>query len=151
MVHSAPTALAAALLAAAVVVLSVPRGGSAEMARTHPRHLDGGKEVLRGQPNSEIPDYKNAGPNSRVLLERRQSLARLGGPDQRLSEACRRGQFRQARDRRYVAVLDKSIYGAGIGGSSALHDPGRIAQPGLVYIFVGQGTTNCRVYVGGGV
>lgn len=133
-----------------VLLLTGPATAVADMAKTHPSHMDGSNGATRGGgTGGPVPDYRNADPNSRIILRRRGGLDGLGRPSQRFSEACRKGQFRQKLDRRYVALLDKSVYGAGIGGSRGLYDPGRIGQAGLVYVFVGQGTTNCRVYVGG--
>ena len=63
-----------------------------------------------------------------------------------LSRACRRGAFKQAADRRYVAVLGEEVYGAALGGQPGLVDREARALPEVLYIFKGQGTTRCRVY-----
>ena len=144
------TGLTALALAALVLTVAGSAVARADMAKTHPNHMDGGAgTAIGGAAGGPVPDYRNAPRNSRIVLRRKRGLDGIGRPNKRFSAACRRGQFRQKLDRRYVAVLDKSVYGAGVGGSGALYDPGRIAQQGLVYVFVGQGTTNCRVYIGG--
>ena len=143
--------IALALLLLAPCVSSAEAGMTAT-DRSHivPGSGQGGGTVLRGGlPQPSLPDYRERNTRTRVVLRRRASLASLGGPNGRLSRACREGQFRQSIDRHYVAVLDGRIYGAAIGGKRGLVDRLRLGNPGLVYIFVGQGTTSCRVFVGG--
>ena len=63
-----------------------------------------------------------------------------------MSRACRKGSFKQRHQHRYIAVLNDEIYGAAIGGHAGLIDRVGLSQPRVVYVFLGQGTTNCRVY-----
>ena len=122
-------------------------GSQAQLTRTDPDHYGDGPASggLTGA-NPTQPDYRSANPRSRVLMRRRRDLRDGGPPDARLTRACRNGEFRQVREHRYVAVLNDKVYGAGIGGGRMLYDPMRQAQDGIVYAFLGQGTTNCRVY-----
>ena len=137
-------ALALALLA----LTGTP--GRAQLATTDPSHYSQGVGAPAGGfPESGLRDFRGPKYQRRVVLKRRAGLQQLGQPDPRLSRACREGRFRQVVDRRTVALLDDRTYGAAIGGSAGLHDPRGQAQVGLVYVFVGQGTTNCRVHVGG--
>ena len=134
-----------ALLSSLVLLLA--SGSQAQLTRTDRDHYGDGPASggLTGA-NPTQPDYRSANPRSRVLTQRRRSLRDNGPPDTRLTKACRNGEFRQVREHRYVAVLGDRVYGAGIGGGRMLYDPMRLAQQGIVYAFIGQGTTNCRVY-----
>ncbi len=86
-----------------------------------------------------------------VLLRRAEPLNNFAEPSTQHSRACRSGRFRQRQDRRYIAVLNGKTYGAAVGGHGGLRDRGRLSIPGMIYIFVGQGTTNCRVYQAGDI
>jgi hypothetical protein len=63
-----------------------------------------------------------------------------------LSRACNRRLFRQKRDQYLIAVVDGRTYGAAVGGHSSLIDRANMAEQQIVYLFRGQGTTDCRVY-----
>ena len=119
----------------------------AQLTRTDPDHYGAGPAAGGlANPGRGLRDFRSPNPRARVLMQRRRDLTRSSPPDKRLTEACRRGDFRQVREHRYVAVLNKQVFGAGIGGGAMLHDPMRLAQQGIVYAFIGQGTTNCRVF-----
>lgn len=137
---------------ATVVLLSslfllLASGSQAQLTRTDPEHYgDGPSSGGLTTPNPTDPDYRSPNPRARVLMRRRRDLRNSSPPDPKLTKACRNGEFRQVREHRYIAVLNDKVYGAGIGGGRMLYDPMRQAQDGIVYVFVGQGTTNCRVY-----
>ncbi|MEM7171366.1 MAG: hypothetical protein AAF530_14430 [Pseudomonadota bacterium] len=63
-----------------------------------------------------------------------------------LSKACSQGHFRQAVQHHLVGIFQKSVYGAAVGGHASLIDRRQLAKENVVYVFKGQGTTNCRVY-----
>ena len=128
------------------LVLLLASGSQAQLTRTDRDHYRDGPSGGLTVPRSTEPDYRSLNPRSRVLMRRRRDLRNGGPPDSRLTKACRNGEFRQVREHRYIAVLNDKVYGAGIGGGRMLYDPMRQAQEGIVYAFVGQGTTNCRVY-----
>ena len=139
--------LGAAALLLCLALASAP--AQAGVTTTNRSHILPNNGRSGGLPQPSLPDFREPGIRMQVILRRSAGLGRLGGANARLSRACREGQFRQAIDRRYVAVLDGKIYGAAVGRSRSLVDRQRLANPGLIYIFVGQGTTSCRVYVGG--
>ena len=89
---------------------------------------------------------KQARAGSRVLLrdEGRLPDKWVLSPD--LSKACNRRLFRQKRDSFFIAVVDGRTYGAAVGGHGSLVDRGKMAEKQVVYLFRGQGTTDCRVY-----
>jgi hypothetical protein len=130
-----------------LLLATLPAAGEAQLERTNPQHFGSGPgDDLYLNEGRSLPDYKTPNPRSRVLTRRDRDLTDFGAPDRRLSAACRKGDFLQRTDHRYVAVLNDKVYGAVLGGSRMLHDPQRMAQSGIIYAFVGQGTTNCRVY-----
>ncbi len=120
----------------------------AEISVTHPRHYANPPKRVTTQP-AAIPHGRTGLPplRPRVLVR---SDERLGGGnwnlDRVLSDYCREGQFRQRRDRRFVAILDGRTYGAATASKASLYDPRGVATPGNVYVFRGQGTSRCRVY-----
>jgi hypothetical protein len=142
--------LSIGLFAAVLLAASAPRG-QAQLVHTDPDHYSSGagQSVAPLDDGRGVPDFRSKNPTSRVLMEARRRLQDSGPPDRRLTDACRDGRFRQAVEHRYIARLDGRTYGAGIGGRPMLHDPQRMGQPGVLYVFVGQGTTNCRVYTMG--
>ena len=136
----------------AIAILCLLLGGAAAqagMSSTNRMHLTPNSGVSGGLPQPSLPDFREPGNRKRVILRRTVAPDRLGGVNRKLSRACREGLFRQTIDRRLVAVLDGRIYGAAVGGRSSLVDPLGLANRGIIYIFAGQGTTSCRVYVGG--
>lgn len=144
--------------AALLLLASSASAAQAGLATTNRSHIDPGSSAGAGTVapgptgrarRSSLPDFRQPAFRMRVILRREGPLANLGGPNRPLSKACRAGRFRQSVDRLFVAVLGGRIYGAAMGGRSGLFDPQRLASDGLVYVFVGQGTTSCRVYVGG--
>ena len=118
----------------------------------------GGGSTL-GSPGAQVPLHEPLSPRKRrqpkqtsiVLLRRGEPLNSFAEPSTQHSRACRNGRFRQRQDRRYIAVLNGKIYGAAVGGHGGLRDRSRLSMPGMIYIFVGQGTTNCRVYQAGDI
>lgn len=138
-----------AYLALALAAASLPLGGGATaqggLQSTHPQHFSSGPGHLpKVQDNSTTaPDPK---PRSRILMARARDLTRNARANARLSRACRGGAFRQRRDHAYAVRLGERLYGAAIGGSASLFDPQGLGNLGMVYAFVDQGTTRCRVY-----
>ncbi|MGF1610125.1 MAG: hypothetical protein ACFCUQ_12060 [Kiloniellales bacterium] len=141
-------AVVAGLFVTLLLAAQAP-GSRAQLSQTDPNHYGSGVGQSRA-PATEgrgVPDFRSRNPNSRLLMDSGRRLRDGGPPDRRLTQACRNGRFRQAVDHRFVARLDGQTYGAGIGGRSMLYDPQRMAQDGILYVFVGQGTTNCQVYM----
>ena len=137
-------AFAASFLIAALLLGAA--GSEAQLARTHPRHYGSGLGGSGDLNARGLPDYRTPNPHSRVIMRRRRGLQESGRPNQKLTRACRSGELRQTVDHRFVAVLGDKVYGAGIGNHGSLRDAKKLTQAGIVYVFVGQGTTNCRVY-----
>lgn len=134
----------------AIVCLALGIGSAqAAMSTTNRSHLTPGNGQSSGIPQPSLPDFREPGTRKRVLLNRKASISSLGQPNPKLSRACRQGLFRQKIDHHFVAVFDRRVYGAAKGGTGSLVDRQRLGSPGLIYVFLGQGTTSCRVYVGG--
>lgn len=129
------------------LVAMTTEADAGSLTRTNPAHYGGNDSGANGTlPQPGLRDFRERKITSRVVLRRDQSLRDSGRPNRRLSQACREGQFRQTTEHRLIAIMDKRSYGAAIGNTSSLYDPQRRGQDGIVYAFVGQGTTNCRVY-----
>lgn len=137
------------VLITAVISLEV----AAEINVTHPRHYANPPKRVTTQP-AAVPHGRTKLPalRPRVLLRSDEALgAGNWNLDRVLSDYCREGQFKQRRDRRYVAVLNGRTYGAATASKAALYDRRGVATPGTVYVFRGQGTSRCRVYHQGDV
>lgn len=129
------------------LIAAMTDAAAASLTRTDPAHYGGsGSNASGALPQPGLRDFRERKITSRVVLRRDQSLRDSGRPSRRLSGACRDGEFRQTVEHRRIAIMDKRSYGAAIGNTKSLYDPQRRGQDGIVYVFVGQGTTNCRVY-----
>lgn len=133
------------------LVLALTTGGSlalAEMVTTDPSHI--------GTPPRSAPLVVPTGglarktqqpeKRDRILVRREAPLGQSATADKSLSAACRAGEFRQRQDQQQIAILDGQVYGAAVAGQSSLYDPRGRGTLGIVYLFIGQGTTYCRVY-----
>lgn len=134
---------------AALGLLLAGTAAQAQMSTTNRMHMSPGTGQSTGLPQPSLPDFREPATRKRVILRRKAPIGRFGSANAKLSRACREGSFRQTIDRRLVAVLDGKVYGAAVGGRNSLVDPLRLGNRGIVYVFVGQGTTSCRVFVGG--
>jgi hypothetical protein len=92
------------------------------------------------------PDVRYQKRGSRIVYRSAEPLGSTWQANPEMSRACRRGEFTQRADRRYVALLDKDVYGAAIGGHASLIDKAGLAEVSVLYLFSHQGTTHCRVY-----
>ena len=63
-----------------------------------------------------------------------------------LSKACRQRNFRQKRENFFIGQVNGVTYGAAVGGHGSLVDRVKLAENQVIYLFRGQGTTDCRVY-----
>jgi len=89
---------------------------------------------------------KQVRAGSRIVLRDEGRLIEKWVLSANLSKACSKRLFRQKRDNFFVAVVDGRTYGAAVGGHGSLVDRQKLAEKQVVYLFRGQGTTNCRVY-----
>jgi len=129
-----------------VFLLCGGTGFASEISGTHPTHITSSKSKLEGSFGTppEQPAYPYAG--GQVVVNSPDPLQESWKVSAELSSACSRGHFKQKRQHGLVAVMDGRKYGAGVGGHSSLIDPRKLAKPQVVYVFTGQGTTDCRVY-----
>lgn len=134
------------VLALAISAGAAVPSGAGELLSTHPSHyanpgatLQGGGSAIRGRT-------KQARPGSHVIVRDDGALVERWRLSPEFSRACNRRLFRQKRDQYLVAVVGGRTYGAAVGGHSSLIDRAKMAQNQIVYLFRGQGTTDCRVY-----
>lgn len=140
-------------MVASLLVALLASEVTAEITVTHPQHYANPPKRVTTQP-AAVPHGRTRLPATRPRVLMRSDEALGAGNwnlDRVLSEYCREGQFRQQRDRRYVAVLNGRIYGAATASKATLYDRRGVAAPGTVYVFRGQGTSRCRVYHQGDV
>lgn len=120
--------------------------GAADLVTTHPSHYarPGAGGAAGGSPLFDRTKQVRAGSN--VIVRDDGALLEnwLLNPD--LSKACNRRLFRQKRDQYLIGVVDGRTYGAAVGGHSSLIDRAQVSDEQVVYLFRGQGTTDCRVY-----
>lgn len=83
---------------------------------------------------------------SRVIYKTTDPISKLFTKDKELSRACQRGRFLQKKEMQYIAVVDGRKYGAALYQSNMLHDPKKLAGKDKIYLFKGQGTSNCKVF-----
>ena len=89
---------------------------------------------------------KQVRAGSRILVRDEGRLLEQWVLNSDLSKACRKRQFRQKRENFFIGVVDGRTYGAALGGHGSLVDRAKMAENQVVYLFRGQGTTECRVY-----
>ncbi len=99
---------------------------------------------VRPRPVDPKIDYQRRG--SRVVFRSAEPRDDAWTYNAEMSRSCRRGNFKQRADRRFVALFGEDVYGAAIGGHASLIDNVRLGEASVLYIFRGQGSTRCRVY-----
>ena len=119
---------------------------AADLVTTNPKHYANPGASMPSGSDSIFNRTKQARAGSRVVVRDDATLTTnwLLNPD--LSRACNKRQFRQKRDQYLIGVVEGQTYGAAVGGHSSLYDPAKMAVSQVVYLFRGQGTTDCRVY-----
>ena len=109
-------------------------------------------EFIKPGSGVQIPSYRKAPDIRQVLRDGRvihREAVALTTPwviNKELSQACSRGLFKQHRDRHFIAIFDRRVYGAAVGAHGSLVDKTGLAEKQVIYLFDGQGTTDCRVY-----
>jgi hypothetical protein len=129
-----------------LLAMGIAVAGAAELVTTNPAHYAHPSETIGGSDASLFDRTKQARPGSHVILRDNGKLTERWVISVDLSRACAKRLFRQKRDQYLVGVVDGRTYGAAVGGHSSLVDRGKMAKDQVVYLFWGQGTTDCRVY-----
>ncbi|MEO3430188.1 hypothetical protein AAFN88_15105 [Pelagibius sp. CAU 1746] len=125
---------------------AAPAAGAAELMSTHPSHYRSSGEAVNGGSTSILGRTKQVRAGSRVIVRDEGALLERWVLNTDLSRACNRRLFRQKRDQFLVGIVDGRTYGAAVGGHGSLLDRVKMAENQVVYLFRGQGTTDCRVY-----
>ena len=92
------------------------------------------------------PDIRQVVRDGRLIHREAGALAEPWRVSKELSQACSRGLFKQQRDRKFIAIFDRRVYGAAVGDHASLVHKTGLAEKQVIYLFDGQGTTDCRVY-----
>lgn len=137
--------LPGALLIVAIALSVVSQGRAADPKYISP---DSSRTTVPLSPDTGLTRPLRVEPKlgSRLLYRTQSSLREEFTYDPGLSRACRNGNFLQRLQMRYVVVAKGVTYGAVLAMPQMLYDPRGVADPKKLYIFRGQGTTNCRVY-----
>ena len=120
--------------------------GASELTTTHPSHYAKPGEAQAGSGASILPRAKQVRAGSNVVVRDESALLQNWRLNADLSQACNRRLFRQKRDQYLIGLVEGRTYGAAVGGHSSLIDRAQLSETQVVYLFKGQGTTNCRVY-----
>ena len=120
--------------------------GAADLMTTNPRHYANPGKSAGGSGSSITKQTKQVRAGSNVVVQDDKALSVNWVLNQDLSRACNRRVFRQKRDQYLVALVEGRTFGAAVGGHASLYDPAQMADNQVIYIFRGQGTTDCRVY-----
>lgn len=123
-----------------------PAAAAPELLSTHPSHYANPGRTLGGGAPSILDRTKQARAGSHVVVRDEGALLERWRLNAELSRACNKRLFRQKRDQYLIGVVDGRTYGAAVGGHSSLVDRAKMAENQVVYLFRGQGTTDCRVY-----
>ena len=129
-----------------LVAMSAAMAGAAELVTTHPSHYARPSESLAGSGPSLFDRTKQPRSGSNIVVRDDGALLDRWKLSADLSRACNKRLFRQKRDQYLIGIVDGRTYGAAIGGHSSLVDQAKMSQNQVVYLFRGQGTTDCRVY-----
>lgn len=133
------------VLACALMAAAGNPAGATELLSTHPNHYANPSATLQGG-GSLLDRTKQARTGSRIVVRDEGALLERWRLNPDLSRACNRRLFRQKRDQYLIGVVDGRTYGAAVGGHSSLLDRAKMAENQTIYLFRGQGTTDCRVY-----
>ncbi|GAB4393522.1 MAG: hypothetical protein Tsb0032_13210 [Kiloniellaceae bacterium] len=133
-------------LVAFTALAAGPAAAAPELLSTHPSHYANPSTTLGGTGASRLGRTKQARNGSNIVVRDADPLLQRWRLNPDLSRACNRRLFRQKRDQYLIGVVEGRTYGAAVGGHSSLIDRAKMAENQVVYLFKGQGTTDCRVY-----
>lgn len=112
------------------------------LTRTAPGHLE---------PSPQLPEDPPPWPqhvlryDGWLVYQFPKAIERWATVDARLSRLCRRGAFRQRTNFALYAFSPDASYGVGFAEGANLHDPQKLAAPGMVYFFFQPDTPMCLV------
>ncbi|HTH97529.1 MAG TPA: hypothetical protein VL574_08945 [Stellaceae bacterium] len=90
---------------------------------------------------------------TQLVLQSKQPYWIVGDRDDDLSRLCSLGRFNQRIDNQYVARFGgehgEAVLGIAKGTGLNLYDPNHASKPKEDYFFLGDGTSECQVFVGG--
>ncbi len=135
----------AAVLPVLGAVLTVTGSFAAEplrLDRTRPDHLGPGSV----EPIEPPPPADHVYRKVDVLAYRLpQAVSKWARVDPKLSRLCRLGAFGQQRPKALYAFAPNITYGIAFAEGANLHDPQKLATPGMVYFFASETTSSCMV------
>lgn len=128
------------------LVLAALPAGAAELVTTHPSHYARPGAALQGGGGLLLDPAKQPRSGSHIIVRDPDALRERWVLNANLSRACNKRQFRQKRDQYLIGLVEGRTYGAAVGGHGSLIDRAKMAENQVIYLFRGQGTTDCRVY-----
>jgi hypothetical protein len=134
------------VFAAIAFTLGSAPAGATGLVTTHPDHYARPGASPQHSGSSMLGRTKQTRAGSRRIVSDDGALVENWIVSADLSRACNKRLFRQKRDQYLIGVVEGRTYGAAVGGHGSLVDRGKMAERQVVYLFRGQGTTDCRVY-----
>lgn len=128
------------------VLLGVSGAASADppLQRTDPQHLrpvpPGGYDLPLAPPVMRYPL-----PPQLVVIRADQEWRKAGKVEKKLSDACAARSFREVAPLRYRAIFKKDVLGVAFGHGLNLHDPDKLADRKMIYLFRNGDSTGCIV------
>lgn len=130
-------------IAACAALLAVP-AGAGPLERTDPQHLaplpPGGYDLPLSPPVVRFPL-----PPQWLTIRSDQDWRKAGTFDKKLSDACANRNFVQKQELRFRAVFKGEVLGVAFGHGLNLYDPGKLADPKMIYLFRNGNSTQCGV------
>jgi hypothetical protein len=131
----------------AAVLLPVLAGPAAAaerlpLDRTQSDHF--GPAVVEPLPPPPTPDHVLR-VTDRLAYRLPDPIGQWATLDKKLSHLCERGAFRQEQELALFASAGGATYGVALAEGANLHDPQKLARPGMAYFFAQPESTHCMV------
>ncbi|WP_448191134.1 hypothetical protein [Azospirillum sp. sgz301742] len=130
-------------VAACAAFLAFP-AMAAPLERTDPQHLaplpPGGYDLPLSPPVVHFPM-----PPQWVTIRSDLDWRKAGTFDKKLTDACAARNFVEKQALRFRAVYKGEVLGVAFGHGLNLHDPGKLANPKMIYLFRNGDSTQCAV------
>ncbi|PWC54324.1 hypothetical protein [Azospirillum sp. TSO22-1] len=132
------------LVPLAVLMLAAAPAGAASVDRTDPQHLTppppGGYDLPLSPPVVRFPL-----PSQWLTIKGDVDWRKAGVFDKKLSDACATRNFTEKLPMRFRAAYKGEILGVAFGHGLNLNDPGKLADPKMIYLFRNGDSTQCGV------
>jgi len=132
------------LVQLAVLMLAAAPAVAASVERTDPQHLTppppGGYDLPLSPPVVRFPL-----PPQWLAIKNDLDWRKAGVFDKKLSDACALRKFTEKQPMRFRAAYKGEVLGVAFGHGLNLNDPGKLADPKMIYLFRNGDSTQCGV------